>query len=194
MHRMKIGGSTPFHNHGDKTSIFVLPLTEGLIEETYLHNIVDFSKVATVDLYSIGTKRLNAGEISFGTGNLIHKVSNSSESVQSFIEIYFPVPKNVKIYLPYYNEQYKYIQIKPIQTHLPYYKSVSKGEIKAECTDLLKANTEFIAFTSTGYVIEDRDMLESYYEEYGCEYVEKMVDNNYVIASPESKTQVHDDL
>lgn len=93
MHKMKVEEYTPFHNHGNNTHVFVLPITKGLVEETYLHDITDFSKISAVNLHSTGTRSLNAGEVSFGTGDLILKVINSSKSVQSFIEIYFPIPK-----------------------------------------------------------------------------------------------------
>jgi hypothetical protein len=193
MHKMKIEGYTPFHNHGNNTHVFVLPITKGLVEETYLHDITDFSKTGPVNLHSIGTKSLNAGEVSFGTGDLIHKVTNSSKSVQSFIEIYFPTPKDMKVYIPYYNESDKYLQTKPIQTNLPHHKALSKGESILACDYLLNLNIHFITFTSTEHVIVDKYNIESYYEKNGCEYIEKVLHDTYIIWSSGGQ-RVHDDL
>lgn len=193
MHKMKIGGSTPFHNHGSNTNIFVLPITNGLIEDTYLHKISDFSETVAVNLYSIGIKNLNAGEVSFCTGNLLHKVSNSSDYIQSFIEIYFPIPKDIKTYIPYYNEADKYLQIKPIQTNLPHYKSLSTGESKLDCAELLEINSSLL-FTSTEHILEDKESIKSYFEQYGCDYVEKVSDESYIIWSPEQNNAIHSDL
>lgn len=193
IHKMKVGGSTPFHNHGSDINIFVLPITNGLVEDTYRHKISDFSETVAVNLYYIGVTNLTAGEVSVCTDDLLHKVSNSSDHIQSFIEIYFPIPKDIKIYIPYYNESDKYLQIKPIQTNMPYYKSLSKGESKLDCYELLEINNSRF-FTSTEHILEDKESLKSYFEQYGCYYVEKISNEIYIIWSPEENNAIHNDL
>jgi hypothetical protein len=51
-----------------------------------------------------------------------------------------------------------------------------------------------MAFTSTEYIIEDKNNIESYYQKNGCDYIEKVLDDTYIIWSSEGQQQMHDDL
>jgi hypothetical protein len=125
VHSLKKHTPTSFHNHGRISStIFILPITDGLVEENFLHNITDFSSNIPVNLYHVENHRLNRGEVYLGSNNLIHRVSNPTDNIQTFMEIYLPIPKSMKIYLPFYNTQNLYLPLDPITTNLPYYKAL----------------------------------------------------------------------
>ena len=194
-HRIKPDGSTPLHSHstGNDGDIIILPVTGGLKEQSFVHNISDFSLNSRVNLYPIGEHKVNIGEVYTAKNDTIHKVINPSKEIQSFVEIYVPHPDSLFIYIPYYKQENDYIQLKPIQTNLPYYKSLSKGDSaeKIKCESLNSDTTnKFLAFTSTEHAIEDVDTLQSYISDIGCSYIEKVSDDTYIVFSE----TYHDEL
>ena len=87
VHRLKHHATTPYHNHGESAgTVFILPITSGLAEHSFLHNITDFSTATPVSLFHAETHKLNQGEVYIGTNNLVHQVFNPTDETQTFIE------------------------------------------------------------------------------------------------------------
>lgn len=52
VHRMKAYAQTSVHNHSESTNVFVLPLTDGLVEESFLGNSTSYVTNSKVSLTS----------------------------------------------------------------------------------------------------------------------------------------------
>lgn len=187
VHRLKQYAKTPYHNHGESAgTVFILPITQGLSEQSFLHNITDFSINNPVSFFHAETHKLNQGKVYIGTNNLIHQVFNPTAEIQTFVEIYLPIPQNMKIYLPFYGEENKFLPVNPICTNVTYHQALAEPakDNTVNCADLI-LHTDNTIFTSTGSVIQCPTVLERYIGIEGCDHAVQVDNDKFVLFTEE---------
>jgi len=190
LHRMKADGTTALHDHGRARHVFVLPLTDSLVEDEFESEEGDDSGLRR--LRTVETHALIRGTVSVGTGAMLHRVRSVAQdgAVQSFIELYFPPPAGMNIYVPVYpapssdsRAPHAYFPVSPRDATRPHYATLldSTPEGARGSCDALRVAAELDAaqgrpffplglFTSTGSVVVDRSSLEAYLTAERCEF------------------------